>query len=49
VRVRQDGAEVVLPLRQTDKVPAGGAWLKTAGPAACGLGDSFGPVSVEAA
>jgi len=49
VRIRQGGAEVILPLRQTDRVPAGGAWLKSAGPAVSGLGDSFGPVSVEAA
>lgn len=49
VRVRQEGAEIILPLRQTDKVPVGGAWLKAATPEARGLGDSFGPVSVEAA
>ena len=46
--VGQSGAYVPLPVRICRELPAGAAWVKTAGGAVCGLGDSFGPISVEA-
>ncbi|MCW8925904.1 MAG: NADH-quinone oxidoreductase subunit NuoG [Xanthomonadales bacterium] len=48
VKVSQDGASAVLPLRICAELPPGAVWLKGAGKASSQLGDSFGPISVEA-
>jgi len=49
VKVGQGDASVVLPVRICNELPAGAVWVKSATDAGKGLGDSFGPVSVEAA
>jgi NADH-quinone oxidoreductase subunit G len=49
VKVGQGDASVVLPVRICKELPAGAVWVKSATGAGKGLGDSFGPVSVEAA
>jgi len=49
VKVSQGDASVVLPVRVCDELPAGSVWVKSATESGKGLGDSFGPVSVEAA
>jgi len=49
VKVSQGSASVTLPVRICDELPAGAVWVKSATDASVGLGDSFGPVSVEAA
>jgi len=49
VKVSQGDASVVLPVRVCTELPAGAVWVKSATDAGKGLGDSFGPVSVEAA
>jgi NADH-quinone oxidoreductase subunit G len=49
VKVSQGGGSVVLPVRICEELPQGAVWVKSATDAAKGLGDSFGPVSVEAA
>lgn len=48
VNVAQGGQSVVLPLRICRELPPGAVWLKGATPAGSELGDSFGPISVEA-
>ncbi len=48
VKVSQGGASAVLPVRICAELPAGAAWLKSAGNVSGQLGDSFGPISVEA-
>jgi NADH-quinone oxidoreductase subunit G len=49
VKVSQGDASVVLPVRVCNELPAGTVWVKSATESGKGLGDSFGPVSVEAA
>jgi NADH-quinone oxidoreductase subunit G len=49
VRLSQGAGQVTLPVRIFNRVPVGAVWLKTATDAGRGLGDSFGPISVEAA
>ncbi len=49
VRVSQGSTGLMLPLRICHELPEGAVWLKTATEAGCALGDSFGPISVEAA
>ncbi|MGA9573101.1 MAG: NADH-quinone oxidoreductase subunit NuoG [Lysobacterales bacterium] len=49
VKVTQGGGSVVLPVRICNELPAGAVWVKSAIDVSTGLGDSFGPVSVEAA
>jgi len=49
VKVSQGEASVVLPVRICNELPVGAVWVKSATDAGKGLGDSFGPVSVEAA
>jgi NADH-quinone oxidoreductase subunit G len=48
VKVSQGGASAVLPVRICAELPAGAVWVKCAGKAGSQLGDSFGPISVEA-
>ena len=47
--VSQGGAQVTLPVRVCNELPVGAVWIKTASGVAVGLGDSFGPISVETA
>jgi len=47
--VSQRGAQVTLPVRVCNELPVGAVWVKTASGVAVGLGDSFGPISVETA
>ncbi len=49
VKVSQGSATVTLPVRICAELPAGAVWVKSATEASVGLGDSFGPISVEAA
>ena len=49
VKVSQGGGHVILPVRLCDELPAGAVWVKSATGAGISLGDSFGPISVEAA
>ena len=49
VKVSQGGGHVILPVRLCDELPAGAVWVKSATEAGISLGDSFGPISVEAA
>jgi NADH-quinone oxidoreductase subunit G len=49
VKVSQAGGSVTLPVRICSELPAGAVWVKSATDASVGLGDSFGPISVEAA
>ncbi len=49
VKVSQGNASVILGVRICKELPAGAVWVKSATVASTGLGDSFGPVSVEAA
>jgi NADH-quinone oxidoreductase subunit G len=49
VKISQGRATVTLPVRICAELPAGAVWVKSATDASAGLGDSFGPVSVEAA
>ena len=48
VKVSQGSASTVLPARICAELPAGAVWVKSAGKAGSQLGDSFGPISVEA-
>jgi NADH-quinone oxidoreductase subunit G len=48
VRVSQGGQHVNLPVRICEELPAGAVWVKTATLSGRELGDSFGPISVEA-
>ncbi len=47
-RVSQAGGSITLPLRVCSELPVGTVWLKSATVVASGLGDSFGPIKVEA-
>jgi NADH-quinone oxidoreductase subunit G len=47
-RVSQGDASAVLPVRICPELPAGAAWVKCAVNISSELGDSFGPISVEA-
>lgn len=47
--VSQGGVHIKLPVRVCNELPAGAVWVKTAGAAVYGLGDSFGLISVEPA
>jgi NADH-quinone oxidoreductase subunit G len=49
VKVSQGSAAVTLPVRICAELPAGAVWVKSATDVSAGLGDSFGPISVEAA
>ena len=49
VNVSQGSASVKLPVRICSELPAGAVWVKCATDASVGLGDSYGPISVEAA
>jgi NADH-quinone oxidoreductase subunit G len=48
VKVGQGEQHVMLPLRTCRELPLGAVWVKTATAAGSQLGDSFGPISVEA-
>ena len=48
VKVGQGQGHVTLPLRIIEALPAGAVWVKSASVAGNELGDSFGPISVEA-
>lgn len=45
--VSQGGAHTSLPVRICNELPVGAVWVKSAIGVAVGLGDSFGPISVE--
>jgi len=49
VKVSQGGSHTILPLRICHELPAGAVWVKSATETSRSLGDSFGPISVEAA
>jgi NADH-quinone oxidoreductase subunit G len=49
VKVSQGAGHITLPLRICQELPVGAVWLKGATDASSALGDSFGPISVEAA
>ncbi len=48
VKVSQADGQVTLPLRICKELPVGAVWVKCATNAGKALGDSFGPISVEA-
>jgi predicted molibdopterin-dependent oxidoreductase YjgC len=48
VKVSQADGQVTLPVRICNELPVGAVWVKCATDAAKALGDSFGPISVEA-
>jgi len=49
VKVSQGDTHVILPVRLCGELPAGAVWVKSATAVSSTLGDSFGPISVEAA
>ena len=49
VKVSQGAEHVILPVRLCSELPAGAVWVKSATDVSIALGDSFGPISVEAA
>ena len=49
VKVSQGSGHITLPVRICNELPAGAVWVKSATSAGVDLGDSFGPISVEAA
>jgi len=49
VKVSQGNAHIKLPVRICNELPAGAVWVKSATDVSVALGDSFGPISVEAA
>jgi len=49
VKVSQGDEHVILPVRLCSELPAGAVWVQSATDAAKALGDSFGPINVEAA
>jgi NADH-quinone oxidoreductase subunit G len=49
VNVSQGGDKVRLPVHICAELPAGAVWIKSATSVSNALGDSFGPISVEAA
>ena len=48
VKVSQGAENITLPVRICSELPAGAVWVKSATDTASVLGDSFGPISVEA-
>jgi hypothetical protein len=48
VQVSQGSGHVMLPVRICDELPTGAVWVKSATTPGSVLGDSFGPISVEA-
>jgi NADH-quinone oxidoreductase subunit G len=48
VKVSQGEGHTTLPIRICKELPAGAVWVKTATNAGSALGDSFGPIGVEA-
>jgi NADH-quinone oxidoreductase subunit G len=48
IKVTQGEASTVLPLRICPELPDGAVWVKSATSAGSVLGDSYGPISVEA-
>jgi NADH-quinone oxidoreductase subunit G len=49
VKVSQGTEHIILPVRLCSELPAGAVWVKSATDVSTALGDSFGPISVEAA
>jgi NADH-quinone oxidoreductase subunit G len=49
MKVSQGNGHITVPLRICDELPFGAVWLKSATNVSCALGDSYGPISVEAA
>jgi len=49
VKVSQGNEHILLPVRICNELPVGAVWVKSATDAGRTLGDSFGPISVEAA
>jgi NADH-quinone oxidoreductase subunit G len=49
VKVSQGNEHVILPVRLCSELPAGAVWVQSATGDSRTLGDSFGPISVEAA
>jgi len=49
VKVSQGNEHVILPVRLCSELPAGAVWVQSATGVSKTLGDSFGPISVEAA
>ena len=49
VKVKQGEGQVILPVRIFNELPVGAVWVKSATNVSNELGDSFGPISVEAA
>jgi len=48
VNVKQGDGQVILPVRIFNELPVGAVWVKSATNVSHELGDSFGPISVEA-
>ena len=48
VKVSQGTENITLPVRICSELPAGAVWVKSATDTSSALGDSFGPISVEA-
>jgi len=48
IKVSQGNGHITVPLRICNELPVGAVWLKSATNVSCALGDSFGPISVEA-
>ena len=48
IKVSQGGQNIILPVRICHELPEGAVWVKTATVSGSELGDSFGPISVEA-
>jgi NADH-quinone oxidoreductase subunit G len=49
VKVSQGEAHVILPVCICNELPVGAVWVKSATESGTALGDSYGPISVEAA
>jgi hypothetical protein len=47
-QINQGGEALSLAVKVCEELPVGAVWLKTAISSASNLGDSFGPISVEA-
>ena len=48
VKVSQGDGHAILPVRIFNELPEGAVWVKSATDVSTTLGDSFGPISVEA-
>ena len=48
IKVSQGGGQITLPVRICSELPSGAVWVKSATDVSRTLGDSFGPISVEA-